>query len=97
MPPPMPPMGGQMGPGIPVPPEVASMMSSMSALAKRKPFAKDLVKEAVTLLEKARDIDPKIEGRISTALDVLRGGDEERGEGSPRFGNGPSSRRPSED
>ena len=69
------------------------MMSSMSGLAKGKPIAKTLVKEAIGLLEKARGIDPKIEGRISTALDVLRGDDEEKGEGSPRFGSGPSSRR----
>lgn len=94
--PPMPPgMGPGMGPppGMPVPPQVASMMSSMSVLAKGKPLAKDLVKEAVSLLEKARDMDPKIESRISTALDVLRGDDEERGAGSPHFSSGPSSRR----
>ncbi len=36
-------------------------------------------------MEKARDVDPKIEGRVSTALDVLRGEDEERDIGSPHF------------
>lgn len=99
--PPMPPgMGpGMMGPpgGMPVPPQVASMMSSMSMLAKGKPLAKDYIKEAMSLLEKARDMDPKLEGRISTALDVLRGDDEDKSTGSSHFGSGPSSRRSLED
>lgn len=80
-----------------MPSQVASMMSSMSMLAKSKPLAKDYVKEAMSLLEKARDIDPKLNGRISTALNVLRGDDEDKGADSPHFGSGPSGRRQFED
>ena len=76
-----------------MPPQVMEMMASMKALSQRKPIAAKLVKEAMDLLEKARDLDPKVEERISHALAVLRGEEEEVGAGNPFSENGSTSRR----
>lgn len=83
---PPPPMGMPMGPGMPgMPSGIPDMMGSMAALAKGRPNAKRLVEEAVSLLEKARDLDPKLEERISDALSSLRGDGEEEGAGSREY------------
>lgn len=89
-PPPMPPMG-QGADGMPMP-DITGMMASLSELAKEKRTARDDLKEAIGILQAARDKDPKLGGRISHAIAILRG-DEGESADSPYFEAGLSSRR----
>ena len=94
MPPGMPPIPTGQG-GMPMP-DVAGMMSSLSELAKEKRTARADLKEAIELLKTARDKDPKIGGRISHAIAILRG-DEGGSADSPSFDAGLSGRRSERD
>lgn len=73
-------------------PDIAGMHSALSELAKEKRTARDDLKEAIGILQAARDKDPKLGGRISHAIAILRG-DEGASADSPSFDAGPSSRR----
>lgn len=66
------------------------MFSNVSAIAKRKPLASEKIKEALDAMDVARRADPKIRGRVSRAMAVLRGDEEAETPANP-YG-GPSSR-----
>lgn len=67
---------------------IREMLQTMSTLARRKPVASQLAREVMERLRTWRDLDPKSSERISHALAVLRGEDEE----SARSPNGPNGK-----
>lgn len=68
--------------GVGPPPDLAARMAIL-ARRRQAPTALELIRRAIELLERAREMDTKVERSVSLALDALRGVKREEAGGSP--------------